>query len=101
MLIAITEVKDKLEIGDSLDGRLKEAMKLAKNHWLVTDESKRFDIAIASVMLVASAEDKERLAEELGCLKMLSSSISGVPINLSEFKLENPIGLLKMWKEID
>jgi len=42
MQIAISEIADQLDKNATIENRLKHAMKLALNHWLIIDEDEQF-----------------------------------------------------------
>lgn len=104
MKIAITEIEGQLDKSDSIETKLKKAMRLAKNHWLVVDEDKCFRCAIGAVLLGASDEEKTIILQEMEMIKALSSAISGVPVDFGavfeKFETEKFYGLIGMWKEM-
>jgi len=104
MLIAIGEIKGKLKESDSIKDRLTMAMRLAKNHWVVTKEDEQFRCAVGAVLLTASVEEKAIISQEMNMIKSLSSAISGVPVDFSAVferaDTEKFYGLLPMWKEM-
>lgn len=99
--LMITETKGKIDNNQSIEERLKTAMKSTFNHWMCLDEQKQFDAAVASVFMTASDEEKGRLKNEIESIKILSAIIDGIPVDFEKFsKLENPIGIIKLWQEI-
>lgn len=100
MCIAVMEIKGQIKTTDGLVNKLKAAMKIAKSHWLVTDDGKRFECAVGAVLCSVEGEDEARLLAELECLKVVSAMINGISVNLDEVPTpKNPIGLHKLWKE--
>lgn len=92
------EAKIKLE--DSIEDRLKAAMKVGRNHWMITDEDQRFRASCGAVLLDATEEERERIGDELHNLRVLNALITGVSSNIDAMReQENPIGLLKLWKD--
>lgn len=103
MKIAIIEIELKLDKNAPIKDRLKQAMKLSLNHWLVTNEDEQFRCAIGAVLLTASEEEKVQISREMAFLRSLSAATSGVPVDwgtLLEGETEQKIiGLLPLWKE--
>lgn len=103
LLIAIAEIRPivKENAGKPLEDRLRIAMRKIIGYWCVTDEDKQFRAAIGAVLCEADDEEKIRIEEELDTLKVLNAAISGVPVNFDAVRIsENPIGLVKLWREI-
>lgn len=111
MLIAITECLRTIGETQGLEDRLKASMKIAKQHWLVTDEDERFKSAVGAVMQSYGHGSPEwsQLETELKALAQVSAMINSAQAGLSvdpasielppeDFK---PIGLLRLWKEIE
>ncbi len=101
--IAITEAKLAAEGKGTLEERLEVAMHATKNHWLLTDEDRRFTAAIGGVLLVSNEEEQERIKVELGILRALSAACSGAPMDMTALPDPDeytPVGLQKMWKRI-
>jgi len=100
LILAIKEIASKLDRNASLEIRLKQAMREALNHWLVTDENEQFNCAIGAVLLTASQEEKDKINQEMRFLKALSA---GIPVDwekiLIEMQNQKPIGLLRLWEE--
>jgi len=104
MLIAIEEIKAQLNKDVPIVERIKQAMRLALNHWLVTDEVEQFNCAIGAVLLTATEEERKTISEERNFLKGLSAAVKGVPVDFASLtenaKPENWYGLLKLWREV-
>ena len=101
LMIVIAEAKSAAEGKDTLEDKLTAAMNSARNHWMVLDEDKQFRGAVGAVMLLVDDETKRRLELEMKSLNALSAMISGVPVDIEQIEVsEDPIGLLKMWKEL-
>jgi len=102
MAIAVTEAKAAAENETTLEGRVKKAMETTKHHWMLTDEGGQFNAAVAAAMLLGSEEEKARLQMEFSQLQALNAAISGVPVDFGQMEpMEKPVGLMKIWKEID
>ncbi len=100
-MIAVTEAKQAAKDQKTLEERLIAAMKATKDHWMLTDEDGRFRAAVGAVLLLSEAEDRGRIESEIKQLRILSAMMNGVPIDFERVeKLENPIGLMKMWHKI-
>ena len=98
--IAAMSAQAAAEKGDTLEDKLRAAMRETMNFWMTTDEDVRFRGAVGAVLLCCSEEEKTRLEEELMALRSLSAMTAGVPVDPSRLKVpENPIRLLKLWKE--
>ncbi len=86
---------------DTLEDKLRAAMRETMHFWMSTDEDIRFRGAVGAVLLCCSDEEKVRLEEELVALRSISAMTAGVPVDPSRLKgPENPIQLLKLWKEV-
>ncbi|MEM2498224.1 MAG: hypothetical protein QXR81_07615 [Candidatus Nezhaarchaeales archaeon] len=104
MLIAIEEIKAQLDENVPIVERIKQAMRLALNHWLITDEVEQFNCAIGAVLLTATEEERKPIREEMRFLKALCTAAEGVPVDFTSLtentKPENWYGLLKLWREV-
>lgn len=104
MLIAIEEIKAQLNKDVPIVERIKQAMRLALNHWLVTDEVEQFNCAIGAVLLTATEEEGKPIREEMRFLKGLCAAAEGVPVDFASLvgaaEPENWYGLIKLWKEV-
>lgn len=99
--IAAQSAQSVAEKEESLEDKLRAAMKETLHFWMTTDEDIRFRGAVGAVLLCCSDEEKERLEEELTALRSLSAMTAGVPVDPSRLKVpENPIQLLRLWKEV-
>lgn len=93
--IAATEAKEAALKHTDLTEQIKAAMRVASNHWLITDENEQFQSAIAGVILAVDFDTQERIKKELNALRGLTiGNINGL-----DFEFE-PIGLLKLWRQI-
>lgn len=102
MRIAISDIKGKISKDKSIKERLKQAMRIAMDHWLVTAEQEQFRCAVGAVMLTALEEEKAILSEEMRSLNALSAATQGVPVNFDALE-GNPkkwYHLMPLWKEI-
>jgi len=100
IMIAIAEIKESLSEDMNIKEKLEKAMALAVDHWLVTQEIDRFNVAIGAVLLVASPEEREIILREIQLLNAISSNL---PIDWNELLEEKPLklyGLLTLWKSI-
>jgi hypothetical protein len=101
VMIVVTEAKAAADKHDDLDQKIEAAMTVAKNHWMVLDENKQFQGAIGGILLSVDEETQERINAEMASLNILSAMMTGVPVDLEQVKVpENPIGLMKRWKEL-
>lgn len=98
--LVATECREAIKNEATLEGRLRAAMKVAKHHWMMPDEDTKLKGAVASVYEVSDEETKARIEVELKSLQYLSAMLAGVQVDLNSIpKLENPIGILKLWQE--
>ena len=107
IMVGIAELRTRVNASQSLEERLKVAMRGALNHWLVTDEDGQFKMAIGAVMVEATEVERERIEIDLKFLKALSSAASGVPVDfgrlieeLGEDSADKSVGLRKLWDEV-
>jgi hypothetical protein len=104
MKIAISEITDQLDKSATIENRLKQAMKLALNHWLITNEDEQFRSAVGAVLLTASEEEKTLITREMVFLRNLSAAITGVSVDFETLfegiKDQKVIGLVPLWKEV-
>jgi len=111
MMIAITECLGTISEVQGIEDRLKAAMKIAKQHWLVTAEDERFKSAVGAVMQSYGHGSPEwtQLETELKALAQLSTMLNaarqGMAIVPDSIELPpegfKPIGLMKLWRECD
>lgn len=104
VVIAIEEIKSKLDTTKPFLDNIPIAMKEAQNHWLVTDEEERFKSACGALLLIADEENKNRLENELQGLRAISSMQSGVPVDLEammkQMDTKKFFGLTKIWRDL-
>ena len=98
--IAAQSAQSAAEKEDTLEAKLRAAMKETLHFWMTNDEDIRFRGAVGAVLLCCSDEEKERIEENLIALRSLSAMTAGVPVDPSGLKVpEKPIQLLRLWKE--
>ena len=101
MLMAVAEAREACKGKKSLPARVKAAMRATKHHWMITDENKQFQVAVAAVLVESDEKDKERITEEMTALETLNSMLSGVPINEIKLKVpKKPLKLMQMWSDL-
>ena len=101
MMIAVTEAREACKGKKSLPKRVIVAMEATKHHWLVTDENKRFQAAIAGVLLECSEKEKERVVEEMNALRTLDAILSGSRVDMNTLKVpKKPLKLMEIWGNI-
>lgn len=89
-----------IKLDESLAERLRAAMKVGREHWMITDEDERFRASVGAVLLSATEDEREQISTELGVLRDFSALCSGVPVDVGRIQMpENPIGLLGLWRE--
>jgi uncharacterized protein YunC (DUF1805 family) len=104
IMVAITDIAGQLDREKSIEEQFRKAMELALNHWLVVNEDDRFKSAVGAVIVDASEEEREIVANEMKGLRTLSAMISDVPVDASRFveQVEGKkfYGLAKMWFDV-
>lgn len=102
MMIAMQEIESKIDKEAPVKERLKKAMNLAQNHWLVRDEEEQFRCALGAVAVTASQEERQKIAAELAFLKGIDAQRDGVPVDFMELfgrVPKTPYGLNALWME--
>ena len=101
MSFVMTDAEQAIKPNDSLEDRLRCAMKAAHNHWMVTDENDQLRGAVAAVIhLSADQGEKDRLTKEFRALGVMSAAMSGVPIDWTQVEMPaNAVGILSLWDE--
>lgn len=99
--IAVQSAQSVVAKEDTLEDKLRAAMRETMHFWMTTDEDIRFRGAVGAVLLCCTVEEKVRLEDELRVLRDLTAMTAGVPVDPSGLKVpENPVQLLKLWKEV-
>jgi len=109
MIIETQLIKDRLK---DFEGNLYEkvlfAMKEARrgvSGLANFSDDEKFRIAVAAVIISSEGEDKERLEWESKCIRAISSTMKGIPVNAVSVLEEGtsqgwkPLGLISMWNE--
>jgi hypothetical protein len=107
MLVSV-EAMAHINPEDSLEDRLRSAMRASVGHWAATDEQMQLAGAVAAVLThkACSEDDKERLTAEVKVLQALASLQSGIPVDMAavmeRYQVSNhePIGLSALWREV-
>ncbi len=103
VMIAITEIKGKIDQDKPLEERLAQAMKITKpGHWMCTTEDECFRAAVGAVMIGASPEERDRIEADMAAINFLSAATNPALGGMLDFNKmppvpENPLVLLKMW----
>ncbi len=107
LMVGVAELRTKVDPNQSLEERLKVAMRGALNHWLVIDEEGQFKMAVGAVMVEASDEERERISIDLKFLGAMSAASTGIPVDfgrlieeLGEDSADKAVGLRKLWDEV-
>lgn len=85
--------------------RIRKAMKSARHHWMVTNESEQFRAAVAAAIMESTGEERERLERSAKSLNQLGAMLqalqAGVPVDIEamEKPADDTIPLTKMWNE--
>jgi hypothetical protein len=114
--IVIAESKAAIKPSDlSIEDRFRSAAKVAKSHWLVTDESDRFKGAVGAVMesFGSDSPEFERIRIEVESIAKLNAFLNAAQAGVgvaSVGALEDalntpadfePIGLMAIWREVE
>ena len=92
------ECRDDLKAANSLLDRVRIAFKVAKNHWMITDEDEQFRGACGAILHHSMGDDKERIEAEMRQLRAIAALMSGAQVEIPESTHE-PIGLVRIWRE--
>jgi hypothetical protein len=98
-MIAVTEASEAAKEKFTLVAKVKAAMEITKNHWMLTDEDLRFKAAIAGAIDASSSqEDSDILLNEMKALSLLSDFLTDKKADMSGIKVpKQTIGLMKIW----
>jgi hypothetical protein len=107
MAIVATEAKHAAEREPTLEGKLRAAMKVAANHWMVLDRDVQLKGALAAVLQVVGIESGEgqRIQHELRLHRALSAAASGVPVDFAALLGDEdeprpePVRIADLWRE--
>ena len=104
--LVVAECKSACAEEPELEERLKKAMFVAKDHWMVTNDDMRFRGAVVAAYVdpLTTEEEKERITFTLDQLRTLGAMTSGVPVDLDR-AFANPdkiqvVPLIKLWHEV-
>jgi len=105
LLIAIDEIVGQLDEKATVEEKLRKAMSLALNHWLLSSESDQINVAIGAVMLKVSDEDKELLRQELAFHRRVTAATALPFVAVDQLIVESDKpekwhGLSKIWGEV-
>ena len=104
--VAIAEVRAMISghAGESLQDRMKAAMRKVQGHWLITDEDGQMLVAVGVVLMDATPDETEKIEAEVRVLKALNAAISGIPVDfgavLNEANIEDPVGINGIWLDV-
>lgn len=110
--VAMAEIRDRVRAKETLEERLREAMRLVQDHWMATAEDDRLKAAIGCVMDLygQGSNEWERLEWEFRQLARLSTALQAAQLGMGidpysiegmaeEMQQREPLGLMKMWRE--
>src|SRR3990167_2431519 len=110
--LVIAECKHPVEAcAGGLEDKLRAAMNVAKDHWMVLDRDTQFRGAIGAVMshYGQDSEEYKRMEHEIDSLRQLSAflaaSQAGLAVALpdttdTQQERPEPIGIMKIWHEV-
>lgn len=99
VMIMAVEISASLKKENSLEENVKIACKLAKNHWLVTDENDQFRGMVGALGTFYHDDIViiDRIKDEMEVIQTMASPNPNIFALLGD--RSEPIGLLKFWKE--
>ena len=91
-----------------LNDKLRAAMNVAKDHWMVTDRDTQFRGAVGSVLLhyEEGSSERIRIESELAKMRQLTAFLAASQAGLSPSipdpasDAPEPIGMMKIWREV-
>jgi len=99
--IGVTEAKAASEKETTIQAQMDAAMKLMQHHWMILDEDLQFRCAVGALLMIVDEQTQETIKEEMASLKALSALMSGIPVDMERVTVpQNPLGLMKRWKEL-
>lgn len=111
LALFISEAKPKVAEAGTIEEKLKAAMTLAADHWMITQQDDRFKVAVGAVMdhYGEGSDEFKRLAWEMKSLSklgvMLDAAKLGMGLDVESLETMandrpyEPLGLMKMWLE--
>lgn len=102
VLIIATDIQSSIDsAGESIEDKAMAAFIAVKNHWITGDEVIRFSGAVTGLVTWLKNHDRIEDADRVEWeMKFLNSILSGsIPYN-NERILDNPIGLIPMYKKV-
>jgi len=97
--ILATECIDAGEGIKTLEERAKACMKVAHNHWLVTNEAEQLKGAVAAIGFLSSEEENERIDASLRLYTSVAAAMSGIPVDFSQITEIKLLPIMKWWNE--
>jgi len=90
ILVAITEIKNKIDHTQPLKEKMLDAMKLALDHWLIVQDEEQFKAAVGAVLSKATQEEQAKINNQLKMLQTLSTILSGISVDVEETMKDIP-----------
>lgn len=106
LTIAVSAMKGRIPMDESLENRLKYAMKYVREHksdiffMTVADDDLMLRAAIAAVMVTGSEEEQDLITRSLAPLKALAAATQGIPVNFGAIDFSDDlIPIMKIWND--
>ena len=95
-----SEAKEELEKCKTVEDKVRAAFKVAKDHWMFTDENIQMNAGLYAAALHCSEEEINRLKREMDFIRSLSAGMSGVDVNMPDYP-EDAVDILGIWAKIE
>lgn len=99
-----SEARDAMKQAVSLEDKFRAAFKVAKHHWMFTDENTQFRGGIGAVGISVGVESEEysRIKSEMTAINSVNAMLSGVPVDLTQIDPGyERIGIMEIWRGIE
>lgn len=110
MSIAVTEARNACKGESDILERIRKAMRVCHNHWMVTGEAQQLNSALAGAMLESEGEERDRIGRSGKAFNRaniaLAAMVSGVPVDIEAMEAElasepvdDIIPIAQLWRE--
>jgi hypothetical protein len=109
MAIAVAEARPACAGEPDIVERVKKAMRVCNNHWMVTAEVHRVNAALAAAALESNEKERDRITRSGSAMNKannaLAALISGVPVDLEALSAQMPkeddlLPIMDMWNAV-
>jgi hypothetical protein len=111
--LMLNECEEKLQAAVTIEDKLRQVFRVAKDHWMIPDDENRFKSALGAMLMhLKGGDDYDRLSRSITALGKLSATLHalkvGLPIDIEQVleqqRADNPnddlIPLNKIWHEV-